>query len=187
MSSTTPSHDEGQLITKIRTKWRLLTPTKEKFWQSLLLGRLAQPVKGTLAQRWGTYKDPPSLEGQVLNSLLTFTLVLVHSSDLSIERLQVQLSLRWWNAALHQRYCSMVKNLPVHYPFWSQVRSVMIMLCYYIFSMYVVVVITIKLYGHLLCFFLFGSERLKRGYYNLFFPIYDRKWFWSKNGTYTCV
>jgi hypothetical protein len=62
---TASPHDEGQLITRIRTKRRFLTPTKEKSWQSLRLGRPTQPTRETLVQRWGIYKYPPSLEGQV--------------------------------------------------------------------------------------------------------------------------
>jgi hypothetical protein len=39
MSLTASSYDAGQLITRIRTKCRFLTPTTEKSWQSPLLGR----------------------------------------------------------------------------------------------------------------------------------------------------
>jgi hypothetical protein len=65
---TASPHDAGQLIIRIRAKWRFLTPTKEKSWQSLLLGRSTQLIKRTLTQRWRIYKYSPSLEGHVFNS-----------------------------------------------------------------------------------------------------------------------
>jgi hypothetical protein len=68
MSLTASPHDAGQLITRIRAKCRFLTPTKEKFWQSLLLACLSRPIKGTLTHRWEIYKYTSSLEGQVFNS-----------------------------------------------------------------------------------------------------------------------
>jgi hypothetical protein len=39
MSLTASPHNAGHLITRIRAKQRFLTPTYEKSWQSLLLGR----------------------------------------------------------------------------------------------------------------------------------------------------
>jgi hypothetical protein len=44
----------GQLIIRIKAKCRLLAPTTEKSWQSLLLSRYAQLIERTLAQHWGS-------------------------------------------------------------------------------------------------------------------------------------
>ncbi|KAK2421057.1 hypothetical protein QL285_031724 [Trifolium repens] len=72
-------------LPEIRTKGRFLDPTTDKSWQSPLLGRKAQPIRETLAQRWGFYKYSPSLEGQVLNSHSILSLFCTCAlSDLSI-------------------------------------------------------------------------------------------------------
>jgi hypothetical protein len=78
------------------------------------LGRYAQPIRETLAQRWGIYKYPPLLEGQVFysHSILSLS-ILVHSSDLSIGAPAGTTSPQVVIAAQHQQGFIM---LNIHWP-----------------------------------------------------------------------
>jgi hypothetical protein len=123
MDLTVSPHDTGQLITKIRIKWRFFTPTKDKSWQSRLLGRPAQPIRGTLAQRWGVYKYPLLLEGQVFNSFYSKPLILLYLFWLkhrSVCRYNPPIR---WRSLLNVDDSQPWRNPPVQHTFWSQVRS----------------------------------------------------------------
>jgi hypothetical protein len=65
----------------------------------------------------GIYKYPPSLEGQVFYSLLTFTLVLVLSPDLSIRSPAGTTPPPVVIAAQRQQNSHQVKDSPAHHPF----------------------------------------------------------------------